>query len=61
MSRIPVTEPDYAINLIDILKMHEQYFTAKKMNGRIGIKKGSEEHKSRAEQLSMGSGGMTKK
>lgn len=62
MSRIPVTETDYAMNLIDILKMHEQYFTAKKMNGGIGIKKRSEEHNNRAEQLSMGSGGgMTKK
>lgn len=36
MSRIPVTEPDYAMSLIDILKMHEQYFTAKKINGELG-------------------------
>lgn len=36
MSRIPVTEPDYAISLIGILKMHKQYFTAKKINGELG-------------------------
>lgn len=28
------------INLIDILKMHEQYFTAKKMNGELGLRRG---------------------